>query len=173
MTLKAAIVPVTPFQQNCTLLFNEATKKGVVIDPGGDLDRIQEAIDKLGLTIEGIWLTHGHIDHAAGAAELRETLKTTITGPHPADKFLLDGLEAQARQYGFPGVRNVTPDRWLEEGQTATAGGITFDILHCLGIRRARSYSSPPSKASPSSATCCSAVRSGAPIFPTATRKRW
>ena len=133
MSLKAAIIPVTPFQQNCTLLFDEQTKVGVVVDPGGDLDRIQDGIKQIGMTVEGILLTHGHIDHAAGADELRERLGVTITGPHLADKFLLDGLEAQARQYNFPGVRNVTPDRWLNEGDSVTVAGVPFQVLHCPG----------------------------------------
>lgn len=135
MSIKAAIVPVTPFQQNCTLLFDETTKKGVVIDPGGDLDRIEDAIAKIGMTVEGILLTHGHIDHAAGADELREKLGVKISGPHKADKFLLDGLEAQARQFGLgPGVvRNVTPDRWMDEGETVEMAGLTWDIYHCPG----------------------------------------
>ncbi len=133
MALKAAIVPVTPFQQNCTIVYDEQTKKGAVIDPGGDLDRIQDAIQQLGVTIEAIFLTHGHIDHAAGADELREKLKVTITGPHKADKFLLDGLEKQAAQYGFPGVRNVTPDRWLDEGEKVVIAGGEFDVYHCPG----------------------------------------
>ncbi len=133
MALKAAIVPVTPFQQNCTLLFDEATKKGVVVDPGGDLDRIEQAIKQLGIEVEGILLTHGHIDHAAGADELRERLGVKITGPHKDDKFLLDGLEAQASQFRFPGVRNVTPDRWLAEGDTVTVAGVPFQILHVPG----------------------------------------
>ncbi len=133
MTLKAAIVPVTPFQQNCTLLFDETTKSGVVIDPGGDLDRIEDAIKQIGMKVEGILLTHGHIDHTAGADELRERLGVKITGPHLADKFLMDGLEAQARQYNFPGVRNVTPDRWLVEGDSVTLAGVPFQVLHCPG----------------------------------------
>lgn len=133
MALKAAIVPVTPFQQNCTLLFDETTKSGVVIDPGGDLNRIQEAIEQIGMKVEGILLTHGHIDHAAGADELRERLGVKITGPHLADKFLLDGLEAQAKQFNFPGVRNVTPDRWLSEGDDVTVAGVPFQVLHCPG----------------------------------------
>lgn len=133
MALKAAIVPVTPFQQNCTLLFDETTKVGVVVDPGGDLDRIQDAIEQIGMKVEGILLTHGHIDHAAGADELRQKLGVKITGPHLADKFLLDGLEAQARQYNFPGVRNVTPDRWLTEGESVTVAGVPFQVLHCPG----------------------------------------
>jgi len=135
MSIKAAIVPVTPFQQNCTLLFDEATKRGVVIDPGGDLDRITAAIAEIGMTVDGIVLTHGHIDHAAGADELREKLGVKIAGPHKADKFLLDGLEAQARQFGLgPGVvRNVTPDRWMDEGETIEMAGLVWDIYHCPG----------------------------------------
>ena len=94
---RAAIVPVTPFQQNCTLLWCEATKKGVVVDPGGDLDAIAEAIAKTGISVDGIWLTHGHIDHAAGAADLKDRLGVSITGPHRADAFLLDSLVETGR----------------------------------------------------------------------------
>ena len=134
MPLKAAIVPVTPFQQNCTLLWDEATKRGAVVDPGGDLHRIEAGIEKTGMTVEKILLTHGHIDHAAGAAELKEKLGgIPIEGPHQADKFLLDGLAAQGLAMGKMGARNVTPDRWLAEGDTVTAAGATFAVLHCPG----------------------------------------
>ncbi|KAB2912250.1 MAG: MBL fold metallo-hydrolase [Hyphomicrobiaceae bacterium] len=134
MPLKAAIVPVTPFQQNCTLLWDEDTKKGAVVDPGGDLDRIEAAIQKVGVTVEKILLTHGHIDHAGGADELRARLGgVPVEGPHAADKFLLDGLEAQGRAFGLSGVRAVTPDRWLAEGDAVTAAGATFSVLHCPG----------------------------------------
>lgn len=131
-SLKAAIIPVTPFQQNCTLLFDEVTKVGVVVDPGGDLDEIKGAIAEIGLTIEKILLTHGHIDHAGGAHELREALGVTIEGPHLADRFLLDGLEKQGAAYGIP-ARAVTPDRFLEEGETVTVAGHVFEVLHCPG----------------------------------------
>ncbi|MCD6070671.1 MAG: hypothetical protein K0S42_1187, partial [Microvirga sp.] len=90
--VRAAIIPVTPFQQNCTLLWCEKTKKAAVVDPGGDLDNIREAIAQSGVTVEKIILTHGHIDHAGGAAELREDLGVTIEGPHEADRFLLERL---------------------------------------------------------------------------------
>jgi hydroxyacylglutathione hydrolase len=133
MPLKAAIVPVTPFEQNCTLLFDEATKRGVVVDPGGDLERIEAAIAEIGMVVEGIWLTHGHLDHAGAADALRAKLGVTITGPHLADKFLLDGIEKQASQYGLTGLKNATPDRWLVEGDTATVAGVVFDVLHCPG----------------------------------------
>jgi glyoxylase-like metal-dependent hydrolase (beta-lactamase superfamily II) len=134
MPLKAAIVPVTPFQQNCTLLWDEDTKRAAVVDPGGDLDRIEAAIAKAGVTVEKILLTHGHIDHAAGAAELKERHGgIPIEGPHLADKFLLDGLVAQGLAFGLAGARSVTPDRWLAEGDTVSAAGATFSILHCPG----------------------------------------
>jgi glyoxylase-like metal-dependent hydrolase (beta-lactamase superfamily II) len=134
MSLKAAIVPVTPFQQNCTLLWDEDSKCGAVIDPGGDLDRIQAGLDQTGLKVEKIILTHGHIDHAGGAAELQEKLGgVPIEGPHQADKFLLDGLTAQGRAYGFADTRNVIPDRWLAEGDSVSLAGISFAVLHCPG----------------------------------------
>src|SRR5262252_2323193 len=134
MPLKAAIVPVTPFQQNCTLLWDETSKAGAVVDPGGDLDRIQAAIQQGALKVEKILLTHGHLDHAAGAAELKEKLGgVPIEGPHIADKFLLDALVAQGMAMGQLGARNVTPDRWLAEGDTVSAAGTTFSVLHCPG----------------------------------------
>lgn len=130
--LKAAILPVTPFQQNCTLLWDPTTMIGAVIDPGGDLDHIEKAISEIGMKVEKILLTHGHIDHAAGAAELKERLGVPIEGPHEADRPLLDALEAQGQAYGLP-ARAVTPDRWLDEGDTVTVGGHSFDVLHCPG----------------------------------------
>ena len=130
--LKAAILPVTPFQQNCTLLWDPTTLIGAVIDPGGDLDHIEKAISEIGMKVEKILLTHGHIDHAAGAAELKERLGVPIEGPHEADRPLLDALEAQGQAYGLP-ARTVTPDRWLDEGDTVTIGGHSFDVLHCPG----------------------------------------
>ncbi|MGI9403952.1 MAG: MBL fold metallo-hydrolase [Hyphomicrobium sp.] len=130
--LKAAILPVTPFQQNCTLLWDPATMIGAVIDPGGDLDHIEKAIAEVGMKVEKILLTHGHIDHAAGAAELKERLGVSIEGPHEADRPLLEALEAQGQAYGLE-ARAVTPDRWLEEGDTVTIAGHSFDVLHCPG----------------------------------------
>ncbi|MEQ1651481.1 MAG: MBL fold metallo-hydrolase [Hyphomicrobium sp.] len=131
--LKAAIIPVTGFQQNCSLIWDEASKVGAVVDPGGDLELIERGIKEAGITIEKILLTHGHIDHAGGADELRERLGVKIEGPHPADKILLDALVKQGKMYGVDGVRNVTPDRWLEEGETVSVAGHTFEIFHCPG----------------------------------------
>ncbi len=131
--LKAAIIPVTGFQQNCTLLWDPETMKGAVVDPGGDLDQIQAAIAQVGMQPEKILLTHGHIDHAGGAAELRERLGgIPIEGPHVNERPLLDNLEKQGEAYGVP-ARAVTPDRWLDEGETVTVAGHTFEVLHCPG----------------------------------------
>jgi glyoxylase-like metal-dependent hydrolase (beta-lactamase superfamily II) len=131
--LTAAIVPVTPFQQNCTLIWDTGSKVGALVDPGGDVDRIKAAIAQTGVTIERILLTHGHIDHAGGAAEMREALGVKIEGPHQADRFLMEGLEAQAANYGLVGLRNVTSDRWLAEGDEVTVAGHRFSVLHCPG----------------------------------------
>ncbi|RFC62688.1 MBL fold metallo-hydrolase [Fulvimarina endophytica] len=132
--LSAEIVPVTPFQQNCTILFDEETKTGVVVDPGGDAPAIASAIEKKGLSIEAIWITHGHIDHAGGAMELKDLTGAKIVGPHEADRMLLDNLAEQAKMFGLGGqVRNCEPDRWLEEGDRLCVAGHEFDVLHTPG----------------------------------------
>ncbi len=132
--LNAGIVPVTPFEQNCTILFDDESKRGVVIDPGGDVDRILAALRDNGLTIEQIWITHGHIDHAGGAMQLKEALGVDIVGPHEADRPLLENLERQAQQFGLPGaVRNCVPDRFLTEGEVVSFGPHQFEVLHCPG----------------------------------------
>src|SRR3954470_600934 len=129
----AVIIPVTLFQQNCMLLWDEATRQAVVIDPGGDVPLILEAVAKADVKVGEIWLTHGHIDHVGGAAELRDALKVEIVGPHIADQFLLDHVEASGASYGITGARNFAPDRWLSEGDSVVVGGLQFDILHCPG----------------------------------------
>jgi len=130
--LRGAIVPVTPFQQNCAILWDEESKRALVIDPGGDVDRILDAIKQVGVTVERILLTHGHLDHAGGAAGLAEALGVPIEGPDIRDKFLLDGIAAQAAGYGFE-AQNASPDRWLTEGEHVMLGEHRFDILHCPG----------------------------------------
>lgn len=130
--LKAFIIPVTPFQQNCSLVYDEARKVGAIVDPGGDVAMILQAIRESGVTIEKILLTHGHIDHAGGAAELKETLGVPIEGPHPEDKFLLDDLAQSGAKYGMA-ARPVTPDRWLKEGDSVTVGDLTFAVYEAPG----------------------------------------
>jgi hydroxyacylglutathione hydrolase len=132
--LQAGIIPVTAFQQNCTILFDSEDKRGVLIDPGGDNDQVLNAIQSNGITIEAIWITHGHIDHAAGAMDMKNALGVDIIGPNEADRFLLDSLESKALKYGISDkVRNCTPDRWLNDGDTVSFGSHIFEVLHCPG----------------------------------------
>jgi hydroxyacylglutathione hydrolase len=131
--LKALIIPVTPFQQNCSLVFDEDARRGAIFDPGGDVADILKAIEQSGVAIEKILLTHGHIDHAGGAAELRDALGVKIEGPHQGDLFLLNDLPQSGAKYGMAGVRSVAPDRWLEDGDEVEVAGLKFAILHAPG----------------------------------------
>ena len=132
--LNAGVVPVTPFQQNCTILFDTDDKVGVVVDPGGDVDRILAALKENDIKAQAIWITHGHIDHAGGAMDLKEALGVDIIGPHESDRTLLDNLETQAQRFGLAGaVRNCVPDRFLAEGETVPFAGHLFEVLHCPG----------------------------------------
>jgi hydroxyacylglutathione hydrolase len=131
--LKGAIVPVTPFQQNSTVLWCTATMKGAVTDPGGEIDRILAAAEQHGVTVEKILVTHGHLDHASGVADLRDRLGVPVEGPHEDDKFWIDQLDEQGRMFGIAGGRPFTPDRWLHEGDQVSFGEITMDVHHCPG----------------------------------------
>lgn len=131
--LKVTVVPVTPFAQNCSIVACTATNRAAIVDPGGDVARIREAIDKLNVIPEKILLTHGHLDHAGGAAELAEALSLPIEGPDERDAFLLADLENQAKRFDITDMRNVTPTRWLSEGETVAIGDLTFDVLHVPG----------------------------------------
>lgn len=131
--MQAWIVPVTPFEQNCTVLRCEATGKGAVVDPGGDLDRIESVIREQGIEVEKILLTHGHVDHASAATELARRLAVPIEGPGREDQFWLESLPMQAATYGLGPAEVVEPDRWLEHGDTVTFGEVTLEVLHTPG----------------------------------------
>ncbi|MDX9836525.1 MAG: MBL fold metallo-hydrolase [Thiomonas sp.] len=127
------IVPVTPFEQNCSIIWCDKTRKAAVVDPGGDLDRILAAAKALGVTIEKILITHGHIDHAGGAAKLARELGVPIEGPQEEDRFWIDGMAQQSKMFGFPDVETFTPDRWLHDGDTVTVGEQTLNVIHTPG----------------------------------------
>lgn len=131
--MKIAVVPVTPFQQNCSILVDETTGRAAVVDPGGDLERIEEVLAKTGATLEKILLTHGHLDHCSGAAELRRRTGVPIEGPQREDLFWIEKLPQSAAQYGFPPAEAFEPDRWLEDGDEVTVGGATLQVRHCPG----------------------------------------
>jgi hydroxyacylglutathione hydrolase len=133
MSLKAAVLPVTPFQQNCTLLWNDETMLGAISDPGGDLNRIENLLRETGVTLEKVLLTHGHLDHAAAAGDLARAHGIPIEGPHKDELFIIERLPDDSRQYGFPEVGAFVPDRWLENGDTVEVAGLTLDVRHCPG----------------------------------------
>ncbi|SFR58571.1 Glyoxylase, beta-lactamase superfamily II [Marinobacter gudaonensis] len=133
MSLKYRVIPVTPFEQNCTLLWCTETMKAAVVDPGGNLERIRAAVKEEGVTLEKILLTHAHIDHAGGTAELAKASGLPIEGPHREDDFWIQGLAMQAQMFGFPAPEIFTPSRWLEDGDTVTVGNEVLEVLHCPG----------------------------------------
>lgn len=131
--MRYAIVPVTPFEQNCTIFWCENTRQAAVIDPGGDVERILGALDGEGLTLAKILVTHGHIDHAGGVAALAERTGVPIEGPHRDDAFWIDGMAQQSKMFGFPNVKGFVPTRWLQEGDKVCFGEVELDVLHCPG----------------------------------------
>lgn len=131
--MRYAIIPVTPFEQNCTLFWCEATRQAAVIDPGGDVDRILKVVADEGLQLAKILVTHGHIDHAGGVAALVERAGLPVEGPHEEDRFWIEGMPQQSKMFGFPNVRSFEPDRWLQEGDKVSFGEVELDVLHCPG----------------------------------------
>ncbi len=131
--LQYLTVPVTPFQQNASIVWCDETLEAAIIDPGGDLDLLLAEVGRLGVRLAQIWLTHAHIDHAGGAAELAEKLALPIIGPHPGDQFWIDGLSQQGQMFGFPPVRAFTPTRWLHDGDSVEVGHSTLNVRHCPG----------------------------------------
>ncbi|NDC61248.1 MAG: MBL fold metallo-hydrolase [Betaproteobacteria bacterium] len=126
-------IPVTPFQQNCSILWEDEGMTASIIDPGGDLDVLLDACKQLGVQLKQIWITHGHLDHAGATADLAELLQLPIIGPHPGDQFWIDGLPEAAAGFGFPAARRFTPTRWLSDGETVTLGPHTLLVRHCPG----------------------------------------
>lgn len=132
LPLRAAIVPVTAFEQNCSLLWCTKTMRGVLVDPGGDLPRLKQAIGKAGITVEKLLVTHGHMDHCGMAGVFAQDLGVPIEGPHEDDRFWLESLEESAARYGLEG-HPFEPDRWLRGGDTVTFGEVELEVIHCPG----------------------------------------
>ncbi|MBU6486661.1 MAG: MBL fold metallo-hydrolase [Burkholderiales bacterium] len=131
--MKVFVIPVTPFQQNCSLLVCEATQRAAIVDPGGDLELIERAVAENGVTVEKILLTHGHVDHCAGAKALATHYGVPIEGPHPDERFWIEQLPQQSARFGFPAAQVFEPDRWLADGDTVKFGEETLDVYHCPG----------------------------------------
>ena len=132
-TLEYQTIPVTPFQQNCTLLYDQKTKEGVLVDPGGDLHLIEEALKSLKVTLKQIWITHAHVDHAGATAQAARTWSIPIEGPHREDLFWIESLPQQAQMFGGGEAEVFQPDRWLTDGDTVGFSDHTFQVIHCPG----------------------------------------
>jgi hydroxyacylglutathione hydrolase len=131
--LKYETIPVTPFQQNCSIVWDTDTMRAAIVDPGGDIDTLLDAVRRLGVKLEQIWLTHAHIDHAGGSAELAQRLQLPIVGPHRADQFWIDAIAQQGAMFGFPDARPFAPTRWLQDGDTVELAGHVLHVRHCPG----------------------------------------
>ncbi|MGE0385074.1 MAG: MBL fold metallo-hydrolase [Gammaproteobacteria bacterium] len=131
--MKVLVVPVTPFVQNCSIIICEQTNRAAIVDPGGDIERIDAAVRKEGVEVEKILLTHGHLDHASAAGSLAKRYGVPVEGPHREDLFLIEQLPGQAAMYGFGEVDAFVPDRWLENGDTVSVGQLEIEVYHCPG----------------------------------------
>ncbi|MFA7607227.1 MAG: MBL fold metallo-hydrolase [Rhodocyclaceae bacterium] len=131
--IECRIVPVTPFQQNCSIIWCDRSRKAAVVDPGGDIERILQVVKELGVSVEKILITHGHIDHAGATAALARALGVPVEGPHEGDRFWIEGMPEQSRMFGFPGVETFEPDRWLKDGDQVSLGETRFEVIHAPG----------------------------------------
>jgi hydroxyacylglutathione hydrolase len=131
--MQVGVIPVTAFQQNCSIIHCDATNKAAVVDPGGDLERLLEYIDKEGVEVDKILLTHAHIDHAGATSKLARKLAVPVIGPHRDDQFLIDSLPAQGQMFGLGSAESFVPDRWLEQGDVVEVGNERFEVRHCPG----------------------------------------
>ncbi|HEX5379182.1 MAG TPA: MBL fold metallo-hydrolase [Phenylobacterium sp.] len=133
LPIRALIAPVTPLQQNCTIVWCAKTNRAAIIDPGGEVPRLMQALKDHDLTLEKIWITHGHLDHAGGTQAIKDLTGVPIEGPHPDDKFWIDEIGTSGAKWGMPEARSFTPDRWLGDGDVVTLGETQFEVIHCPG----------------------------------------
>lgn len=173
MNLKVAVIPVTPLQQNCTLMWDTDTMQGVVIDPGGDIDVVQDAIAEVGFTLVKVLLTHGHFDHVGGAMDLSERADVPIIGPHKDDEFITSKVVEGGQKFGLGGGRDITGNAWLNDGDTVEFGNQTLNVLHTPGHTPDTSCFTALRPRSRKWAMCCSRVPSGAPTFRVAISTPW
>jgi glyoxylase-like metal-dependent hydrolase (beta-lactamase superfamily II) len=131
--LRYVTLPVTPFQQNCSLVWCDATRRGAFVDPGGEAARLYRAAEDNGVTIEKVLVTHAHVDHAGAADEVARHYAVPIVGPHPADQFWIDGMAQQGRMFGVSGAKAFVPERWLADRDVVEVGRVRFDVRHCPG----------------------------------------
>lgn len=131
--MKFSILPVTPYQQNCCLIWCETTGKAALVDPGGDLERLMKEVETRQVRLENVLLTHGHVDHVGAASEISRQMGIPILGPHPGDAYWLERLPIQAQMFGFPPASAFTPDQWLEDGDRLQIGEVVLDVIHCPG----------------------------------------
>jgi len=132
LPMRAGIIPVTPLQQNCSLLWCTKTMRGALVDPGGDLDRLKLALEKTGVTLEKVLVTHGHLDHCGLAGELAAEMGVPLEGPHRDDLFWIEQLDEDGGRWGVP-AKSFVPDRWLEDGDRVQVGDLTLNVIHCPG----------------------------------------
>jgi len=133
MNMKVSVIPVTPYQQNCSLIWCEETKKGAFVDPGGEMEKLLGAAKAEGVEIEKILVTHGHLDHAGAVGEIAEQLGVPIEGPQKDDSFWIDQISKQCADNGFPPTKGFTPTRWLVDGDKVVVGNVEMDVIHCPG----------------------------------------
>lgn len=131
--MKIEVVPVTAFEQNCSVLWCERSRRAAVVDPGGDLDRVLATVERHSLELEKILITHAHLDHAGATAELARRVSLPIEGPHEGDLFWIEQMPAQAKMFGFPPAERFSPSRWLQQGDEVTVGELKFEVRHCPG----------------------------------------
>ena len=132
LPMRVAIIPVTPFEQNCSLVWCTRTMKAALVDPGGDLDRLKRALERAGVTLEKVLVTHGHMDHCGMAGVLARDMGVPLEGPHEGDRFWIESLDDPSKRYGLEG-ESFEPDRWLVDGDKVTVGDLVLDVVHCPG----------------------------------------